>query len=108
MKKIFMAAVAAVLLLSCSGNDVCDKVVVVYENAAEEVLTADNREEYRVLERKLNAECSRVLREYGQELAELQRKAADGNKRAVARLDKVNDAKRLYRENKADKRKSFK
>ena len=108
MKKIFMAAVAAVLLLSCSGNDVCDKVVVVYENAAEEVLTADNREEYRALERKLNAECSRVLREYGQELAELQRKAADGNKRAVARLDKVNDAKRLYRENKADKRKSFK
>ena len=108
MKKILIAAMAALLLLSCSGNDVYDKVIAVYENAAEEVLTANSKEECRALERKLNAECSKVLREYGQELAELQRKAADGNKRAVARLDKVNDAKRLYRENKANKRKSFK
>lgn len=108
MKRVFMAAVAAVLLLSCSGNDVYDKVIAVYENAAEEVLTANSKEESRALERKLNAECSKVLREYQQELAELQREAANGNKRAVARLEKVNDAKRLYRENKASKRKSFK
>ena len=107
MKKILIAAMAALLLLSCSGNDVYDKVIAVYENAAEEVLTANSKEECRALERKLNAECSKVLREYGQELAELQRKADDGNRRSVAKLAELNEAKRLYRENKAAKRATF-
>ena len=107
MKKILIAAMAALLLLSCSGNDVYDKVIAVYENAAEEVLTANSKEELRTLERELNADCSRVLRMYANELAELESKAADGNRRAVAKLQELNDAKRLYRENKAEKRKSF-
>ena len=41
------------------------------------------------------------------ELAELESKAADGNRRAAAKLEKLNEAKRLYRTNKAEKRKSF-
>ena len=106
MKKIFIAALAA-LLLSCSGNDVYDKVIAVYENAAEEVLTANSKEELRTLERELNADCSRALRMYAKELAELESKAADGNRRAAAKLEKLNEAKRLYRENKAAKRATF-
>ena len=107
MKKILLA-VMSVFLLSCSGNSVCDKVVSVYENAAEKVLTANSREELRSLERGQNAECSKVLRDYAAELAEIEEKAADGNKRAVEQLRKLNDAKKLYRESKAEKRKALK
>ena len=106
MKKIFIAALAA-LLLSCSGNDACDSTIAVYENAAEKVLMANSKEELRMLEHELNADCSRVLRMYAKELAELESKAADGNRRAAAKLEKLNEAKRLYRTNKAEKRKSF-
>ena len=107
MKKILIAAMAALLLLSCSGNDVYDKVIAVYENAAEKVLAANSKEELRTLERELNADCSRALRMYANELAELESKSADGNRRAAAKLEKLNEAKRLYRTNKAEKRKSF-
>ena len=106
MKKIFIAALAA-LLLSCSGNDACDNTIAVYENAAEKVLAANSKEELRTLECELNADCSRALRMYANELAELESKAADGNRRAAAKLEKLNEAKRLYRTNKAEKRKSF-
>ncbi len=101
-----MAALTA-LLLSCSGNDACDSIIAVYENAAEKVLMASNKEEFRTLEREQNADCSRALRMYAKELAELESKAADGNTRAAAELEKLNEAKRLYRTNKAEKKKSF-
>ena len=107
MKKMLMAAVAA-LLLSCSDGGVCDKVMAVYEGAAEKVLAASNKEEFRVLEREQNAECSKALRHYAVELAELEQKAADGNRRATAQLKKLNAAKKFYRDSKAEKRKAFK
>ena len=107
MKRILMAAVA-VLLLSCSGNESCDKTIAVYEDAAAKVLAANSREEFRLLERELNANCSKVLREYAGELAELERKAAAGNKRAVAKLKELNEAKQLYRGNKTEKRAALK
>lgn len=101
-----MAALAA-LLFSCGGNDACNSTIAVYENAAEKVLMANSKEELRMLERELNADCSRALRIYAKELAELESKAADGNRRAAAKLQELNEAKRLYRTNKAEKRKSF-
>lgn len=101
-----MAALAA-LLFSCGGNDAYNSTIAVYENAAEKVLMANSKEELRTLERELNADCSRALRIYAKELSELESKAADGNRRAVAKLEKLNEAKRLYRTNKAEKRKSF-
>ena len=102
-----MVALAA-LLLSCSDGGVCDKVMIVYENAAEKVLTANSSEELRTLEREQNAECSRILRHYAAELDELEQKAANGNKRAAARLQKLNEVKKLYRDSKAEKRKMLK
>ena len=107
MKKMLMAAMAA-FLLSCSDGGVCDNVVAVYENAAEKVLAANSKEELRTLEREQNAECSRVLRLYAGELDKLEQKAKGGNKRAAARLQELNNAKKLYRDSKAEKRKAFK
>ena len=101
-----MTAMTA-LLFSCGGNNACDSTIEVYENAAEKVLTANSKEEFLSLERELNADCSRVLRMYAKELAELDSMASGGNRRAAAKLEKLNEAKRLYRTNKAEKRKSF-
>ena len=107
MKKILLFAVTALLLTGCK-DDVFDKVTDIYEDAADKVLAAGSRDELRQVERELNAEYSKLKVEHSAEFVELELNAKNGDKKAVKRLDKLNGAKRLYRDAKQAKRKELK
>ena len=94
------------MLMGCGGN-VCDKTIALYEDAAEQVQKANNKDELRQVERKLNADYSLLLRENSAEIAELEQKAAAGDAKAVEQLEKVRQTKRAYIDIKYAKRKQM-
>ena len=106
MRKILFILAAAFFFSSCEKN-VYDKTIAMYEDAAEKIQSADDKVALRQIERELNAEYSRLLRECSAEFAELEQKVADGDSKAVLQFEKLREAKRHYWESKRIRKKEM-
>ena len=106
MRKILFILAAAFFFSSCEKN-VYDKTHEMYEDAAEKIQSVNSKEEFRQIERELNAEYSRLLRECSAEFAELEQKVAAGDRKTMQQFEKVKEAKRLYWESKRIRKKEM-
>ncbi|MBO7192920.1 MAG: lipoprotein [Bacteroidaceae bacterium] len=103
MKQILFIAVALFLLSSCSDN-IIDRTVQLYEDAADKTELVEDIKELHSMERQFNKEILKWKRENANEFAELRKKADAGDENVKKQFEQLEESKRAYRDAKRTKR----
>ena len=102
MKKILFILMAVFFLSSC--DNVIDKTIDLFEDAAEDIEDAKSIEEVNLIDSNLDYELEKLEYESADEIEKLLEKAENGDEKVLKKLEKANAAEEYYRKVKRNKR----